>query len=72
MNLGKISCGRNNNLDLIRFVASIMVIFSHSFPIALGMEQWDPLAILTNDQISFGSLAVSIFFCMEVFLSVNL
>lgn len=68
MNLGKISCGRNNNLDLVRFVAAIMVIFSHSFPIALGMKQLDPLAILTNDQISFGSLAVSIFFLYGGFL----
>lgn len=53
--------GRNNNLDFIRFLASIMVIFSHSFPLSLG-EEIDPLFILTKEQIGFGSLGVAIFF----------
>lgn len=61
MNLDTASQGRDNNLDLIRFVAAVMVIFSHAFPIALGEGVPDPLAKLTG-QISFGSLAVSIFF----------
>lgn len=68
MYLKEISNGRKNNLDLIRFVAAIMVIFSHSFPVSLGANVWDPLAKLTNDQISFGSLAVGIFFVYGGFL----
>lgn len=34
--LEEISQGRNNNLNFIRLIAAIMVIFSHSFPISGG------------------------------------
>ena len=68
MKLDSITKGRNNNLDIIRFIAALMVIFSHAFPISLGMEVYDPLARITNDQISFGSLAVSVFFVYGGFL----
>lgn len=30
--------GRDNNLDLIRFIAAMMVIFSHAFPLSLGVR----------------------------------
>lgn len=68
MNLDKVSQGRENNLDVIRFIAAVMVIFCHAFPIALGEGVLDPLAKLTGDQISFGSLAVGIFFVYGGFL----
>lgn len=66
--LADITKGRDNNLDLIRFIAAIMVIFSHAFPIAQGIGVQDPLSVATNDQISFGSLAVSTFFFYGGFL----
>lgn len=68
MNLEKASQGRENNLDIIRFIAAILVIFCHAFPLALGEGVLDPLAALTGDQISFGSLAVGIFFVYGGFL----
>lgn len=68
MNLDTVSRGRDNNLDLIRFIAAVMVIFCHAFPISLGEGVLDPLAKLTDDQISFGSLAVGIFFVYGGFL----
>lgn len=68
MNLDTVSRGRENNLDLIRFIAAVMVIFCHAFPISLGEGVPDPLSKLTDDQISFGSLAVGIFFVYGGFL----
>lgn len=68
MNLEEVSKGRDNNLDLIRFIAACMVIFSHAFPLSLGKEVSDPLGTLTNGQINFGSMAVSIFFLYGGFL----
>lgn len=64
----EVTKGRNNNLDILRFFAAILVILCHSFPISLGIGVLDPLAVLTNDQISFGSLAVSVFFLYGGFL----
>lgn len=68
MTLDKVSNGRDNNLDIVRFIAAILVILCHAFPIALGEGVLDPLAALTNDQISFGSFAVGIFFVYGGFL----
>ncbi len=68
MNLEQVSKGRENNLDLIRFVAAIFVIYCHAFPLTQGYGIPDPLSALTDDQISFGSLAVGIFFVYGGFL----
>ena len=38
MKLCDVTKGRNNNLDLIRFIAAMMVIFSHAFPLSLGVR----------------------------------
>ena len=68
MYLSQVSKGRNNNLDIIRIIAAVMVLFCHSFPISLGSSSHDWLASLTNTQITFGNLAVCIFFCYAGFL----
>lgn len=60
--------GRDNNLDLIRFIAAIMVIFSHAFPLSLGREERDYLLTVTGGQIDLGGIAVSIFFFYGGFL----
>ena len=53
----------NNSLvDLIKFIAATLVIFSHSF--SLSNSSHDYLSIWINGA-SFGSLAVSIFFCFS-------
>lgn len=62
--------GRNNNYDIIRLIASIVVIFSHSFPLSIGYingSDPDPLNQLTGN-ISFGHLAVMVFFIISGFL----
>ena len=60
--------GKQNNLDLFRFIAALLVIFSHAFPLCLGMNALDPLARLTANHLSFGGLAVSVFFVYGGFL----
>lgn len=68
MNLEQVSRGRDNNLDLIRFIAAVFVIYCHAFPLTLGYGVPDPLSAVTDDQMSFGSLAVGIFFVYGGFL----
>ncbi|MCI2241776.1 acyltransferase family protein [Adlercreutzia faecimuris] len=53
---------RDNNLDFIRFIAALAVIFSHSFSICLGPNSHTPLSGLTDDRLSEGGLAVGVFF----------
>lgn len=66
MVLDDCSKGRDNNLNLIRFIAAILVIFSHSFPLtANGM---DYIGRITDGQIDCGGIAVSIFFFYGGFL----
>lgn len=57
---------RNNNLNLIRFVAASLVLFSHSFPLSLGRSHSDPFASLTG--ISLGDIAVDVFFILSGYL----
>ena len=49
----------NNLVDLIKFIAALLVIFSHSFSLSSGSK--DYLARISPNA-SFGSLAVAIFF----------
>jgi peptidoglycan/LPS O-acetylase OafA/YrhL len=58
---GALVGGRSNNLNAIRLLLSVMVLFSHSYPLALG-DKLDPLSEFCHDKASFGSLAVDIFF----------
>lgn len=60
---------RKNNFDIIRFVASFMVVWFHSYPLTLGIAGGaDGLARLTGGQATFGGVAVSIFFIISGFL----
>ncbi|WP_284036355.1 acyltransferase [Neobacillus sp. 114] len=68
--IGSLMKDRDNNYDFIRLLASITVIFSHSFPLSLGKfngNDPDPLYQLTGD-ISFGRIAVIVFFIISGFL----
>lgn len=62
MILQEISKDKNNNLNFIRFIAAIMVIFAHSFPLSLGESSFYPLGRLSKGQISLGGVSVCIFF----------
>lgn len=68
LTLEEASKGRNNNLDIIRFIAAILVIFSHSFPISYGAEYSDYMSVFTKEKVSFGGIAVSVFFLYGGFL----
>lgn len=55
---------RDNNYNLMRFLAAALVIYSHSFPMS-GVPS-DPLERLVG--FSFGHLAVDVFFVISGFL----
>jgi len=57
---------RDNNFKLIRLLAALLVLFSHSFPVSLGIGNKDPLYSLTG--ITLGTIAVDIFFFTSGFL----
>ncbi len=54
---------KRNNFDFIRFLASILVIFSHSF--ALSVVSNEPLSEFSAGRFTFGSIAVAIFFIIS-------
>jgi peptidoglycan/LPS O-acetylase OafA/YrhL len=55
---------RDNNYNLLRFLAAALVIYSHSFPMSGAGS--DPLERLVG--FSFGHLAVDVFFVISGFL----
>ncbi|WP_160152880.1 acyltransferase [Microbulbifer sp. ALW1] len=55
--------GRDNNLNLIRFVAATMVLVAHSFTIVTGDASLEPFSSSINKSI--GSVAVDIFFIIS-------
>src|SRR5712671_6381384 len=59
---------RQNNFDALRLVAAISVIFSHSFLIAEGTQNNEPLILLTGNQSILGLVGVFVFFAISGFL----
>jgi peptidoglycan/LPS O-acetylase OafA/YrhL len=53
--------GRRNNLDFIRFVAAVGVIFSHAFPVGQGTGTKEPLETFSHGQVTLGRLCVAVF-----------
>lgn len=66
MILGNFVQSRDNNFNLIRFLAAALVILSHSFPLVLGKGNQDPLFDFLG--ITAGTFAVDIFFVSSGFL----
>lgn len=58
---------RKNNFDIIRFIAASLVIFSHAYPLT-GNNGAEPFGLICNGQMSFGGLAVKVFFVISGFL----
>ncbi|VDZ84305.1 acyltransferase [Kluyvera intermedia] len=59
-----------NNLDLIRIIAALMVIFGHSFALTLNPNAQEPFSYFFNFTYS-GSIAVKIFFFISGLLVTN-
>lgn len=56
---------RSNNFDFLRLLFASLVIISHSFPLTGQKEIFD---IVTNSQLTLGSLSVDCFFIMSGYL----
>ncbi len=59
---------KKNNLNFIRLIAAILVVYMHSFSISLGDEAGDIIGRLTLGKEYAGGLAVDIFFIISGFL----
>jgi peptidoglycan/LPS O-acetylase OafA/YrhL len=59
---------RANNFDALRLVAASLVILSHSFLIAEGVDAHEPLVLLTGRQAQLGHVGVFVFFVISGFL----
>ena len=66
INLDAYAGSRDNNFNLIRFVAAALVLVSHCWPLSQGVGMDDPLARFTGH--TMGSLAVEVFFFASGFL----
>lgn len=66
MRLSDFSQDRNNNFNLIRIVAALAVLVSHSFPLAIGHNGADPLKEIIG--MTMGNIAVDVFFITSGFL----
>ena len=56
---------RRNNLNLLRLVLALLVLFAHSFPLTQGDNDREWGYILTRGQDTFGELAVNAFFAIS-------
>ena len=60
------SSTRDNNFNLIRFAAATLVLVSHSYALAIGRSEAEPLRDTLG--MSWGNIAVDIFFVTSGFL----
>ena len=65
--IGDLAKGRDNNFNLLRFLAASAVLLSHSWPLALGTNESEPLAQIFP-QLTLGTSAVIVFFAISGFL----
>ncbi|OUD12530.1 acyltransferase family protein [Thioflexithrix psekupsensis] len=68
LTLAESLAARQNNFDLIRFVAATMVIFAHAYVLTHGNDEQELLHQITQHQMTFGTLGVAIFFVISGFL----
>lgn len=65
MEISKYSNNRDNNFNIIRFIAAILVLYSHSYPL-YGHKFIGPVEQFFGK--SWGGLAVHVFFISSGFL----
>lgn len=66
MRLSEVAQGKDNNFNLIRFLAAFAVLISHSFALATGSGNAEPL--YTTYGLTWGDIAVDVFFVTSGFL----
>jgi peptidoglycan/LPS O-acetylase OafA/YrhL len=64
--LSEFSGSRDNNFNLIRFIAAFLVLYSHSYPLSLGAGATESLANVLG--MTAGTFAVDVFFITSGFL----
>lgn len=64
--LAAVAIGRDNNFNLIRLIAAFAVLISHSFALALGTTDAEPLRKTLG--MALGNIAVDVFFITSGFL----
>lgn len=65
-NLSSFTKGRDNNLNLLRFVAASLVLLSHCWPLTQGTSDNEPAMRLFG--LEMGRMAVCVFFALSGFL----
>ena len=66
MKLSNYTQGRDNNFNLIRIIAALAVLVTHSFALAIGTADAEPLREKLG--MTLGSIAVDVFFITSGFL----
>ena len=64
--LGMYTSGHDNNFNLVRFIAALLVLVTHSFALATGQGDSEPLRVSLG--VTLGSIAVDVFFVTSGFL----
>jgi peptidoglycan/LPS O-acetylase OafA/YrhL len=59
---------RANNFDSLRTLFSVLVLYSHAYPLLRGSNATEPLSLLTHGQANFGEIGVWSFFIISGFL----
>jgi peptidoglycan/LPS O-acetylase OafA/YrhL len=62
---------RENNLDCIRLLMALTVIYSHCYPLGTGREDTEPMMRLSHGQTTLGTICVGVFFMISGFLISN-
>ncbi len=68
MTINEAAIDRKNNLNLIRLIASLMVVYMHSYALCIADQTRDVFYTLTNHKALAGGIAVYIFFIISGFL----
>lgn len=66
LNLSDYTDSRDNNFNLLRFIAAFAVLFAHNFSLATGKSGQDPIARITGQYVAF--YALDAFFVISGFL----
>lgn len=66
MRLSNFTQGKDNNFNLIRMIAALAVLVTHSFALAIGTQDAEPFRQSLG--MTMGAIAVDVFFVTSGFL----